>query len=165
MAGILGKPKRHLTLKQIDEAIAEAAIERAMRKVIGLDTNILLRFVVLDDPEQFARAERFVLKNCTAVSPGYVNRIVLCELVWTLERSYRYEPDKIATAISALLVANEFVFEDREAAQAVLPRYAATRGVGFVDLLVGELNRAAGCSTTATFDKKAGKRDGFTPVR
>jgi len=133
--------------------------------VIGVDTNILLRIVVKDEPDQYARARRFVSENCTELSPGYVNRIVLCELAWTLERSYRLSRDEMAEAFTSLLSGFEFVFENRDAIERVLDYYGDIRGVGFVDMLVAELNREAGCSATATFDKRARRLKGFVSVR
>ena len=133
--------------------------------MIGIDTNILLRFVLKDDMEQYAQAKEFVLENCTELSPGYINRVVACEFAWTLERSYRFGRAEIASTFVLLLAAAGFVFENRDAIERVLDYYRDVRGVGFVDMLVAELNREAGCSATATFDKRARKLKGFVKVR
>ncbi len=57
----------------------------------GIDTNVLVRYIVQDDPAQSALATTFIEKNCTAKKPGFINLIVLCELTWVLKRAYRAE--------------------------------------------------------------------------
>jgi len=132
--------------------------------MIGLDTNVLLRHVVIDDEDQFLRAREFIERHCSAVSPGFINRIVLCEFVWTLDRSYGFARAKIVDALEKLLATDSLVIEDQDHVLAVLPDYAAGRA-GFTDLLVGSINRARGCEATATFDRKAARLDGFVAVR
>jgi len=132
--------------------------------MIGVDTNVLLRSFVIDDAEQVKRATDFMAANCTAAAPGFINRIVLCEFVWTLDRGYRYARASIVSAIEKLLVNEALVVEDQDHVRALLPDYAAGNA-GFADLLIDRINRANGCATTATFDRKAAKLDGFVLVR
>jgi predicted nucleic-acid-binding protein len=127
--------------------------------VIGLDTNVLLRYIVIDDQDQSSRARKLIETQCSPESPGFINRIVLCECVWTLERSYGYERSRVTEAVKALIDARGLMFEDAAHIRAVLPAYEAGKA-NFADLLVASVNRASGCETTATFDRKAGRLDG-----
>ena len=126
----------------------------------GLDTNILLRFFLPDDVKQGKAAKEFLTRHCTPQDPGFVNLIVLCELVWTLERAYRLPRSDIAKLISAMLANRALVLEARDQVTAALQRFEAS-SMDFPDLLIGGINRAQGCETTITFDRKAAKLDGF----
>ena len=71
--------------------------------MIGLDTNVLVRYLVQDDPGQSRKATQVIAKRCTRDDPGFVNRIVLCELVWVLESAYGYSKDTIVAVLEKLL--------------------------------------------------------------
>lgn len=122
--------------------------------MIGVDTNVLVRHLVGDDPAQTPKARALLAARCTVDDPGYVNRIVLCELVWVLGRGYRYDRITIAGALEQLLNAAELQIEDREAALGALAAYRTSKA-DFADCLMGLLNRAAGCEHTMTFDRDA----------
>lgn len=122
--------------------------------MIGLDTNILLRLLVADDPAQATRAAAAIRRRCSPQSPGFVNHIVLCELVWVLEARYGYARADIAAAVEALCNAADLRVDVAPAVEEALRRYRAGRA-GFADCLLGLVNRAAGCATTLTFDKAA----------
>ena len=122
--------------------------------MIGLDTNVLVRHLTGDDPVQTPKARALLAARCTVDDPGYVNRIVLCELAWVLARGYRYDRRTIAGALEQLLNAAELLIEDREAAVDALAAYRGGQA-NFADCLMGILNRAAGCDRTATFDSDA----------
>ncbi len=128
--------------------------------MIGLDTNVLVRYLVQDDPRQSARAARLLESRCTASEPGFVNRIVLCETVWVLKRAYGYERQVISDVIERLLQTAELEVEDAQLAWRALKSYRA-QAVGFADALVAEINLRKGCEGTASFDKRANKMDGF----
>jgi predicted nucleic-acid-binding protein len=128
--------------------------------VIGLDTNILLRAIVGDDAGQEKRARAFLSEQCTQANPGFVNLIVLSELVWTLDKSYGFSRTEIAETIEALLMTTELSFEMRDDVVAALPVFRKSNA-GFADILIETINRARGCEVTATFDRKAAKLDGF----
>ncbi len=128
--------------------------------MIGLDTNILVRYLVDDDPEQAAAAAKLIEKRCTEDDPGFVNRIVLCELVWVLESAYGYARATIAATIESLLRTAELEIDAVEAVWPALTTYR-TGSADFSDALIGRLNRDAGCGATATFDKGAAKLDDF----
>lgn len=132
--------------------------------MIGLDTNVLVRHLLADDQKQTQAVDRLLEAHCTPEDPGFVNRIVLCELAWTLDRTYGYAREHIARAIESLLITRELRVEDGELVAAALQTYRRTN-IGFSDALICETNRAAGCTATATFDRKAARLEGFLPVR
>jgi predicted nucleic-acid-binding protein len=131
--------------------------------MIGLDTKLLVRLVVGDDPQQTRQAKAFVDGHCTPESPGFINCIVLAELVWVLNASYDCTRSQIATAVESLLVGADRMIEHPAAIQASLDDYRAGRS-DFTDALIAHVNRSRGCEATATFDRKAAKLDGFVRV-
>ncbi len=131
--------------------------------MIGVDTNILVRLLVADDPGQTERAIRFIRENCSAERPGYVNCIALAELLWVLESVYRLDRNEIADTVDRILISTDLALEAHEQVASALRTYRASR-CDFVDALIGEVNTARGCEATATFDRRAAKLDGFVPV-
>ena len=126
----------------------------------GLDTNVLVRFLVQDDKVQGPMAAACVLETCTPDEPCALNRIVLCELVWVLESAYGYARPSVAGVIERILRTGEFAVEDVDVAWAALAAYRDS-GADFADALIGRGNRAAGCAATITFDRKAAALDDF----
>ncbi len=126
----------------------------------GLDTNVLVRYLVQDDPAQAHRASRYIERHCTADSRCLINNIVLCELVWVLESAYEYKKEIISEALEKLFMASGFEFEDKNIAWAALNDYRV-RNTDFADCLIGRLNRTLGCDETVTFDKALKQLDGF----
>jgi predicted nucleic-acid-binding protein len=131
--------------------------------VKGLDTNLLVRYLVRDDPAQSAAARRFIFQNCTPQEPGFINRIVVCELVWVLESRYRLERAQIVEALSELLEAGQLLFENEDDLRDAVAQYR--EGSDLADSLLAAVNRRAGCDYTATFDRKAGRLEGFRVLR
>ena len=131
--------------------------------MIGLDTNILVRLAIEDDPAQLRRARAFLAANCSAEEPGFVNRVTLCELVWVLTSNYGLGRIQIARHLTDLIASTDIVVEDGGAVRGAVTRYTSTN-IEFADLLIAETNLAAGCKATATFDKRAARLDGFTSV-
>lgn len=128
--------------------------------MIGLDTNILLRATVRDDTAQTPIAER-IIAGLTEAVPGHVNLVVLSEFAWSLERRYDYQLKEILAVIEQMLESKDFVVAERDVVSRALTR-ASDDALDFPDALIGELNAAAECTTTLTFDKKAARRTGFT---
>ena len=122
--------------------------------MIGLDTNVLARYIVQDDPEQARAATSFIEARCTAQSPGYVSVPVLVELVWVLTAAYRYEKPVVASVIRQVLRTTEFLVEDREVTWAALREFEAG-SADFADCLIAHRNHARGCKQTYTFDRAA----------
>ncbi len=131
--------------------------------MIGLDTNVILRCFIDDDPSQARAARQFVATHCTQQSPGFVDRVALCELVWVLSSGYRFDRKKAADIIARLLASSDIVLEEGDAVRAALHTFIR-RNIDFADALIGEVNRLHGCDATATFDRKAAKLDGFMHV-
>jgi predicted nucleic-acid-binding protein len=131
--------------------------------MIGLDTNVLVRLLVADDPVQTRRAARFVAEHCTPEAPGFINIVVLVELVWVLVSAYAYRPVQIVDALERLIAGADRVAEHHDEVRASLADYRAGLG-DFVDILIGHVNRAQGCEATATFDRKATRLGTFRSV-
>jgi predicted nucleic-acid-binding protein len=131
--------------------------------MIGLDTNILVRLITADDPEQAEQAVQFLQDRCSSETPGFVNCVAIVELVWVLQAVYRYGREHIVLAIESLLANNSLDVEAREQVAAAVRTYQSTN-CDLVDALIGEINRARGCEATATFDRKAAKLEAFIRV-
>ena len=126
--------------------------------MIALDTNILVRYIVQDDVAQAAAASRLIEKECTPSRPGWVDAVVLCELVWVLESAYDYPRATVADVLQTLLTSDELRVEMSTIARAALRTYRSGTA-GYADCLIGLRNQHAGCDATCTFDKKAGRME------
>ena len=123
--------------------------------MIALDTNVLVRFLVQDDPDQAGIATA-LFDQLTDADPGFVSREVLVELVWVLERAYGYARSDIAAALDGLLSAIELVIEAADDVGQAVERYR-TEGFGFADLMIAAAARRAGARELVTFDRKAAR--------
>jgi predicted nucleic-acid-binding protein len=130
--------------------------------MIGIDTNVLLRILLQDDPEQSDRAVRLI-KSRTAQEAVLINPIVLAEAVWTIRRKLGGGRNDIAPQIEQLLDTQGFEVMYAEAARRALDVYRAGKA-DFADYLVAEINAEIGCRTTFTFDKEAVKGPKYSPV-
>jgi predicted nucleic-acid-binding protein len=130
--------------------------------MIGIDTYILVRYLVQDDIEQVRKAARFIENECTSDNPGFINRIVLCEFVWVLETAYGYPRASVVVALEKILRTSQFMIEDGAEARASFRDYQD--GADFADSFIGAVNRRLGCHHTATFDRKAGRRSGLVAL-
>lgn len=119
----------------------------------GLDTNVIVRFLMRDDPEQAALASK-VFAEFTTAAPGFVCREVLVELVWVLQKIYRLPRADIADAIEGLLGARELLMEAADRVAIAVDRYRKV-GPGFADQMIALAGQGAGCQATVTFDRKA----------
>jgi predicted nucleic-acid-binding protein len=124
--------------------------------VIGLDTNVIVRYLVQDDAEQGRAAARLITTHCTAQDPGFILLLVLAELVWVLDRAYGYSREQISMVIEALLGTAEIRVEQPDLARRALTVYRDTR-IDYADCLVGLSNLVQGCEATVTFDRRAVK--------
>lgn len=128
--------------------------------MIGLDTNVLVRYIVQDDPAQSKTATKWVEKNCTSDDPGCVNVVVFCELSWVLSRGYGYNRETIASVLRGILSSPELKVEEEEAVWQALKMYELG-ACDFADCLIGILNKRAGALATITFDRRASKESCF----
>lgn len=126
--------------------------------MITLDTNVLVRFLVQDDPLQAQLATK-VIDQLTDDAHGFVSREVLIELVWVLERAYRLGRTEIASALDGLLSATELNIEGSDEVAPALELYR-NDGFGFADLMIAAAARRAGASELVTFDRKAARLPG-----
>jgi predicted nucleic-acid-binding protein len=124
--------------------------------MIGLDTNVLLRYLLQDDPVQTRRANRLFERELSGRNPGHISLATTLEIVWVLRSVFRLTPTEISDALRALLSHEALLFQNEP--EVVVAVYALRRGTGeFEDALIGALNAWAGCSTTLTFDRKAAR--------
>ena len=130
--------------------------------MIGLDTNVLVRYVMQDDPRQSLRATRLI-EALSADEPGFVPLVALVELVWVLSGSYGLDRKQIATVVETLLRSKELVVDRADLVSQALKGYRAA-GADFADALIERIAAAAGCSTTLTFDAGAVKAAAMTLV-
>lgn len=131
--------------------------------MIGVDTNILVRYLLADDPIWTPVAERFLEEELTTENPGYVNPLTLAELVWTLRKHPRYDRAGMSAMIEGLMSFDRLVIGEADAVAAALASFRKG-GAGFADHLIAELNRRAGAERTATIDGKAKLTPPFTPL-
>jgi predicted nucleic-acid-binding protein len=131
--------------------------------MIGLDTNVLVRFLVGDDQPQFDRARRLVKRESNVGDPVLISLLVLLECEWVLRSRYGLGKDEILGAFSGLLDAADVRFEDEACVEEALYTWKDS-GAEFADCLIGTRHRALGCRSTASFDATALKLPGFMPV-
>lgn len=124
--------------------------------MIGLDTNVLIRYVVQDDAVQAAAATRLIESQCSGDAPGFISHLVLVELCWVLGRGYGYDRKVQASVIYALLMTAELCVQESESVWLAL-RLFEKGSADFADYLIGQINKDEGCETTWTFDRKAAK--------
>lgn len=128
--------------------------------MIALDTNILVRFLVEDDPAQTERARRTLQRAVESDTPCYISDVVLCEIVWVLETSYEFKKAEIGEALGKLLQATHLAFSARDQLYRALEAYSVGRG-DFSDYMIREHARFAGCEAVITFERKLLKEPGF----
>lgn len=130
--------------------------------MIGLDTNVLVRYIMQDDKTQSALATR-LLEQLTRETPGFVPLVAIVELAWVLSGSYGLDRRQIAAALEALLRTKELVVERAETVWRAL-RIFASSNADFADTLIERAAAAAGCERTMTFDRAAIKGCGMALI-
>lgn len=128
--------------------------------MIGLDTNVIVRYVTQDDDRQSAAASRLFERILTAEQPGFVGLITLCEVAWVLGDCYDAGKARIATVIEGLLGSRQLVVEDAEVVWKALRTWDKS-SADFSDALIGQILHARGCEKVVTFDKAAARLPGF----
>ncbi|MCF6301295.1 MAG: type II toxin-antitoxin system VapC family toxin [Proteobacteria bacterium] len=128
--------------------------------MIGLDTNVLIRFLTQDDPVQSKIATGFINSHCSDETPGFVCHIVLCELSWVLESNYQQSKETIIHVVEELLQISQLEIMDPETVWRALNDFK-TSNADFADHLIAGSNLVSGCDKTVTFDKKAGFQPSF----
>ena len=128
--------------------------------MIGLDTNILVRYVMQDDPVQSATATAWIEERLSPENQGFISVVAIAETVWVLDRTYGVADQDIAAAIERLLQADVLVIENEQQVFAATIVLKDNRG-SFADALIAALGVKAGCSCTLTFDRGALRLPGF----
>lgn len=124
--------------------------------MIGIDTNVLVRYIAQDDPTQSKLATRLIETECSAATPGYISIVVMVELVWVSESCYGAERSDIAQIVQRLLSIRQLVVQDAEVVWKALRQFEGSKA-DFADCLIQQVALAAGCSSVMTFDKAAAK--------
>jgi predicted nucleic-acid-binding protein len=128
--------------------------------MIGLDTNILVRYLTQDDPTQSPKATELIERRLTEEKPGFVSIVAMVETVWVLERAYGLTIHEIVGAIERVLQTDVLVVENEQAVFTAM--IALKEGQGsFADTVIAALGARMGCSCTLTFDRKALRLPGF----
>ena len=128
--------------------------------MIGLDTNILVRYLTQDNPIQSARAREIVERRLTEEKPGFVSIVAMVETVWVLQRAYGLRPHEIVGAVERMLQTDVLVVENEQ--EVFTAMIALKEGQGsFADAVIAALGARVGCSSTLTFDRQALRLPGF----
>ncbi|CRM93408.1 putative nucleic acid-binding protein, contains PIN domain [Pseudomonas sp. 22 E 5] len=127
--------------------------------MIGLDTNVLVRYVTQDDPVQSAKASELI-ESLTTASPGFVSLVSILELVWVLQSCYQSAKSDVVMVLETLLRTRELTVEHAEIIWQALRKFVANKA-DFADCLIERCAHAAGCEYTATFDLNAIKTTGM----
>jgi predicted nucleic-acid-binding protein len=126
----------------------------------GLDTNVLVRYFAQDDPIQSRKAVEIIERRLTEDEPGFVSVVTMVETVWVLSRVYGLRDHEIVRVVEGMLQSDTLVVQNEQEVFTAVAALKSGRG-SFADALVSALGRWAGCTSTLTFDKKAGPMDGF----
>ena len=128
--------------------------------MIGLDTNVIIRYVAQDEARQSAAATRLMEKSLSAESPGFVTLVTMCEIAWVLAECYAADRERIRSVLAGLLETRQIVVESAELVWRALRSWEGS-AADFSDALIGEVALAAGAAKVLTFDKAAAKLASF----
>lgn len=128
--------------------------------MIGIDTNVLVRFILDDDPVWSAAAAKFMNETITSENQGYINLLTLAEIVGALKKEARFDRVKLTAVIEALLQSENLVLADVDLVVRALERFRSGNA-DFADYLIAELNSANGAEPTITIDKRAARNEAF----
>ncbi len=131
--------------------------------MLGVDTNVLVRYLTRDDKSQYEKARRLIAREVAKGEPVLVSLLVLLETEWVLRSRYELEKADIVTAFSALLDTTDLAFEDEPSVENAVYSWKDS-AADFADCLIEARNRRLGCRATATFDSRALKLPGFVSV-
>ena len=126
--------------------------------MIGLDSNVVVRYFVQDDHDQATRAAS-VIDGLTVAIPGFISTVTWAEIYWVLTRTYKFNRTDVIEKLAALLNAEEIRAESPAAVAAAV--FHARRGADFADTLIDIAARHAGCTQIVTFDKRAAAKLGW----
>jgi predicted nucleic-acid-binding protein len=127
--------------------------------VIGLDTNVLVRYIAQDEPRHASAAARLI-ESFSADAPGFVSSVALVETVWVLSRAYKTPRAAVGDIVEGLLRARELVVEDAETHYLALGVFRTT-SADYADAVIAQAGNRAGCLETVTFDRRAANGAGM----
>lgn len=130
--------------------------------MIGLDTNVLVRYITQDDPQQSPKATRLI-ESLTADAPGYVSVVSVVELVWVLMGCYASTRAEMCEVLETLLRTREVVVAHADTVWKALRVFKEGKA-DFADCLIERSANEAGCDYTASFDRDAAKHCGMRLV-
>lgn len=128
--------------------------------MIGIDTNVLIRFLVKDELKEFQLVDQLFIKARSSRQTLHISVVVLCEVVWVLESCYNVSKNRILEVMQFLLQVDLMEIDCREQVMNTMELYREY-SADFADCLLGELHRSNGCDHTVTFDKKASQLPSF----
>ena len=128
--------------------------------MIGLDTNIIIRYLAQDDARQSAAATRFIERALSPENPGFITGITLCEVVWVLAECYGADRARIRSVVEGLLTSKQLAVDEADLVWNALRAWDAS-SADFSDALIGQIVAARGGEKTLTFDRAAAKLPGF----
>lgn len=128
--------------------------------MIGLDTNVLVRYLTQDDPKQAALANQLIEETLTQETPGFISLVALVELVWVLEGAYDCDRAEIASVLERVLRARPLVVERADTAWQAARQFAAGKA-DFADCIIERSGHWNDCDHTLTFDRLAAKDAGM----
>ena len=123
--------------------------------MIGLDTNVVVRYIMQDDPKQ-SRLATALMERLTQVQPGFLSLVCITELVWVLESAYMLERHQVAAALSSLISIDVLKIE-RLSVVAASVRNFKEGTADFADCLIERSCANASCEQTLTFDRAASR--------
>ena len=130
--------------------------------MIGLDTNVLVRYIMQDDPKQSAKATKLI-ESLDGDSPGFVSIVSVIELYWVLTSCYALSNVQVKQALEALLRTKQIVVDRADQVVRALRVFAVGKS-DFSDCLIERTAAGAGCTGTMTFDTGAAKHAGMTLI-
>ena len=122
--------------------------------MIGIDTNVLVRYIAQDDPVQSRRATALIERECSESNPGFVGLVVLAEVVWVAASCYSASRGEQCKIIRRVLETRQLIVQEAEIVWQALRLFEHGKA-DFADCLVERTATAAGCERTVTFDKSA----------
>ena len=125
----------------------------------ALDTNVLVRLAIGDDPAQTAASEHFIRQG------AWVSHLVLAQAAWVLDAVYERSAGQIATAIDMLLNHKDLTLQDSDLVTSALEHFRKRPALGFSDCLVLEIARKAGHLPLGTFDRNLAKLGGVERLK
>ena len=131
--------------------------------MLGIDTNVLVRFLLRDDEAQFQKANKLIQREVSGGQGVLVSQLVLLETEWVLRSRYGFSKIQLLEVIASLLDTRDIQLEDEQSVEEAIYQWKEANA-DFADCLIAARHRRLGCSATATFDARAVKLTGFVAV-